>query len=129
MWDYVFKVKFTTANEYMIVPLAAFAINNNAAGTCEIYMQQLEEDTVESNHVVFGSLFLQQYISWWSYDYTTSSKTLSMQLSPTCTLTYAYIGSRAYTNGQVSPFLNLGGTTQTLLVNANSTNMRTTISA
>ena len=75
-------------------------------------MEYLDSATQpNSTHVVFGSMFLQQYINWWNYDYTTTptTTTLRMQLSTLQTLTGSYIG-----NAQIaiapSPFVNFGST-------------------
>ena len=100
----------------MIVPLGSLAANNAATGGCDIYLELLEEASQpESTNVVFGAMFLQQYIAWWSYDYsvTPAIETLRMQLSSTNTLNYAYIGNGIYQNG-VEPFVY---PTDTLTVN------------
>jgi hypothetical protein len=113
----------------MIVPLGAFAEDNSATGRCDLWLELLDEETQpESTHILFGSLFLQQYINWWSYDYSSGKavETFRMQLSPTNTLTYSYIGKAIYLNSNVSPFL-YPSTTQTINVNVDRTTKATTI--
>ena len=53
-------------------------------------------------------MFLQQYVNWWSYDYSSSdvAQTLSMQLSSHTTLTGSYIGNGVFAQAE-SPFIDI----------------------
>lgn len=58
-------------------------------------------------------MFLQQFINYWAYDYSTVPPTTTyyMQLSASNTLENSYIGNGTTTPG-TNPFLSLTGTTQ-----------------
>lgn len=124
LWAYSLKVQFEGQTNYLNVPLGGFAANNATSGGCDLYVEYLDTAT----DVVFGAMFLQQYIAWWHYDYALDQTSLGLQLSTTNTLTGAYIGAGAYAAG-TSPFVSNAGTVQNLQVTANSTTMRTTIKA
>ena len=53
-------------------------------------------------------MFLQQYVNWWSYDYSSSdvAQSLSMQLSSQTTLTGSYIGNDVFAQAE-SPFIDI----------------------
>ena len=81
-------------NEYILMPLSSLAVDNAETGKCDIYIQYLDPaQHTQSGKIVIGSLLLQQYKSLWDYDLVTSTTQFKMQLSSTCTLDFAYIGS------------------------------------
>jgi hypothetical protein len=114
----------------MNVPLAAFAVDG--INGCNMWIQYLNSDDYsQSDKVIFGSMFLQLYNNWWSFDYSAGTfinETLSMQLSANTTLNGAYIGNATFTEG-TDPFRNLEGTIQTLDVTVDSVWMHTVINA
>lgn len=70
LWSYSFKVQFNNTANYMIVPLSTIAAQN-ANGKCDLYLQFLDELTQPmSGQIVLGSMFLQQYVNYWQYNYT-----------------------------------------------------------
>jgi hypothetical protein len=126
LWNYSFKVQFDGQDNYINLPLSAFAVDNN--GECDLYIQYLDsEQNSQSDQIILGSMFLQQYINGWDYDLTAGTVTYYAELSSSCTLTGAYIGNGAAT-AAASPFISLQGTTQTIYVNTNE-KFQTTIGA
>lgn len=114
IWTYSFKIMFSdeTNNNYINMPLGALAADQN--GACNLYIQFLDEtEQPQSSQVVLGSMFLQQFINYWAYDYSTVPPTTTyyMQLSASNTLQNSYIGNGTTTPG-TNPFLSLTGTTQ-----------------
>lgn len=76
-WSYSFKIQFAGQSNYLNVPLAAFASDNATSGYCDLVIENLGEQS----EVVLGSMFLQQYIAYWQFDYTVPTApvtTLSM---------------------------------------------------
>ena len=130
LWDYSLNIQWQGASNYMNVPLAAFAVDG--INGCNMWIQYLNSDDYsQSDKVIFGSMFLQLYNNWWSFDYSAGTfinETLSMQLSANTTLNGAYIGNAAFTEG-TDPFRNLEGTIQTLDVTVDSVWMHTVINA
>ena len=130
LWDYSLKIQWEGASNYMNVPLAAFAVDG--INGCNMWIQYLNSDDYsQSDKVIFGSMFLQLYNNWWSFDYSAGTfinETLSMQLSANTTLNGAYIGNAPFAEG-TDPFRNLEGTIQTLDVTVDSVWMHTVIQA
>jgi len=56
-----FKVKYTGDNNYVIVPIAALAVDDTANSYCDIWVQYLETGTTQSENVIFGSLVNQLF--------------------------------------------------------------------
>jgi hypothetical protein len=80
------------------MPIGSLAADFN--GNCNLFLQYLDDETQpQSNQVVLGSMFLQQYINYWAYNYNTETPTTTyyMQISSTNSLTGSYIGNAAYT--------------------------------
>lgn len=82
----------------------------------------------QSDKVIVGSLLLQQYVNYWNYNLTDGSMSLSMYLSDMQNLTGSYIGQANLTEDP-TPFDLLNNSTQTLYVNADEYNFKTTIGA
>ena len=122
LWQYSFKILFEGNTNYINMPLGALAFDSGSQ--CEIFVQFLDEgNEPQSDEVIFGAMFQQQFINYWHYNYTNpvvNVTTLYMQMSPNNTLTGSYIGSGAYAKG-TNPFTNLVGTTQQFYVHHDHT--------
>lgn len=104
LWDLQFKVKFTGAENYVIVPVGSFSFNH--ASSCFLQIEPLIEGKPMSDQIVFGALFMQNFESQFLFNYTTDAENkTSLLLKPTSTvpLTGMYSGSATYTTG-VNPF-------------------------
>lgn len=109
LWNYGFALQFTGQTNYLTVPLGAFAVDA-ANGRCQLYVEYLDGDQQpQSNQIILGSLFLQQYVNYWTYDAVAQSTTLKMEVSANGKLTGTYIGAAAYANTLPNPFTNFVG--------------------
>lgn len=74
-----FQIKFEESENYLIVPLAAFAFDNTTDSTCTVYIQNL--NTTIGTPVVLGTMFLSQYVAYFENDYS-DGNTQRIQLTP-----------------------------------------------
>lgn len=128
-WSFRFDMSTSNDNDYMLVPLAALAVNNTATEQCDIYLQYLDPaQHTQSDHVVFGSLVMQLFKNYWEYDLAASppTTTLHIQLSDTNTITPSYIGSDTYMTTS-SPFTALYGAVEQIYINTDQFHYKTTI--
>lgn len=58
-----FKVKFTGENNYVVVPIAALAVDYDDGNNqyCDIWVQFLDSSNTQSDNVIFGSLINQLF--------------------------------------------------------------------
>jgi hypothetical protein len=65
LWHYYFKVQMAngTNTNFLTVPLASLAHYDNATGTCQLYVQLLNDHMglPETSNVVLGSMFMQNF--------------------------------------------------------------------
>lgn len=64
LWDYDFKVKFTSAGteDYLRVPLASFAANYaEEGGVCVIFVEYLDDSYNNSKFIIMGGMFFQSF--------------------------------------------------------------------
>ena len=66
LWSYSFRVQFANTTEYLIVPLATFAANQNLMGKnvteCVVYVENLNESLTNSVQIVLGNMFYQSFV-------------------------------------------------------------------
>ena len=128
-WSFRFDMSTANDNDYMLIPLAALAVNNTMTGQCDIYLQYLDPaQHTQSDHVIFGSLVLQLFKNYWEYDLAASppTTTLHIQLSDTNTISPSYIGSDTYSVTS-TPFTALYGAVEQIYVNTDPYHYKTTI--
>lgn len=87
-WSLMITNKFDIAADiYVTVPLSTFSANENNA--CSLYLQLLVSDDEKLNNtMVFGSMWLQNFIAYYEYDYSGVDNTnkLSLFMSKTYAL-------------------------------------------
>lgn len=128
LWSYGFALQFSGQTNYLTVPLGAFAVDNG--GKCQLMIEYLDGDqNAQSDQIILGSLFLQQYVNYWQYDTVAMTTTLSIEVSTNGALTGTYIGSAVYGNTLANPFTNFVGTAQTVVVNHDTIWMSTSVGA
>ena len=109
-YDWSLAFKFTLTNPYdtygkfTAVSLASFAVDNLEDGTCNLYIQNLGYPSDQP--VIFGSLFLQNFVAYFENDYETMTQSLTLNVSPTSVMPLTYTGEDADTTNQ-SPFNNI----------------------
>ncbi len=94
LWDYSFYLKFSVSDNYIIVPLAALALDVNSK--CELWISSLDQSNPVSDAIVLGSLFLQQFDTSTTYHYDNSTQVTWLQISQTTPFENIYIGNQAY---------------------------------
>lgn len=103
--EFAFKFNFsrTPYNNYMNVPLGAFAENVKVSGgatTCQVYVTYLDEYASQSESIILGGMWMQEFFTVYTNDY--SSLTADVQQSARI-----YVGQNAkldaYVGNQVLP--------------------------
>ncbi len=96
-WNsWVFKFKFAGTNQYVMIPLADLAYSRN--GRCYLAFSRLDMDVLtNSDQIILGASFLQQFNALFWYNYTAGTTTLSLTQSPNNTLSGFYLGNFNYT--------------------------------
>lgn len=130
-----FKIQFTGETNMITFPLGALAedvTDSQNNKQCHIYLQYLNSaQHTQSEHVIFGSLFMQQFVNYWKYDLSTTAATpaqYKFYKSQTNSLTGSYIGAATYAEG-TNPFTLLHNTTQQIYINADEGRYKTTVGA
>lgn len=129
LWNngWAFKIEFTGSSNYALFPLSALAVDNANTGQCDVFIQYLDARTyTQSDSVIFGTLFLQQFATLETYDLTAGTSSLSMYISDSCTLPNIYVGGASYAPA-ADPFTMLHGTSQQVFINADEFHYQTTI--
>lgn len=122
-------MQFEGVADYILVPINTFAVDNQLTGRCDLWIQYLDDkNQPQSNSVIFGSLFLQNFATYTSYDLGADTATINMALSTQTTMPGLYLGTQAVTDG-TDPFTLLYSSTQVLPVNHDLGNYMTTIGA
>lgn len=70
--DYTFKFKFVGADNYIRVPLGTFAQNVKGSGgvaVCNIDITYLDPLATQSNNIIFGGLFFQEFFGEFTNSY------------------------------------------------------------
>jgi hypothetical protein len=71
LWTYFLKVQLGSADSlYTTVNFGSFAIENTDEGTCDLYIQLLDSSNDREGHAIFGSLWLQNFVTLFSNDYS-----------------------------------------------------------
>ena len=76
VWEYEFFIGFEGARDlYFRIPLANFAtiVKGQRGGVCGIMVQNLDIESVDSNQIVFGSMFYQSVYVQYTVEETTTS--------------------------------------------------------
>jgi hypothetical protein len=110
LWNegWSFNIQFQGQEDYILFPIGALAVDN-ADSICELQIQYIERGlNSESNNVIFGTMFLQMYATYFEYDLTTNSTTLNLYISDSCTLNNVYMGNAAIAEAS-NPFTLLYG--------------------
>ena len=125
---WTFKIQFQGQDDYILFPIGALAVDN-ADNVCELQIQFLDVGlNAESNNVIFGTMFLQMYATYFEYDLTANTTTLNMYVSDSCTLYNVYMGTAAIAEA-ADPFTLLWGQSQEIYVNHDQYHYKTTIGA
>lgn len=111
---------FTTVN------FGSFAINN-ADGTCDLYMQVLQENQAQSTNVILGSMWMQNFNALFSYDNANQAQNVSLMVG-TNTLPGTVINSVKPVLNQTNAF-NWTAAPEMLSVSVNSTTMTASVMA
>ena len=106
LWTYSFQIKFTNNTNYIIVPLASFAVDNN--GVCDLYVESygVSNESGSSEYVILGSMFMQQVVVFFEYFLKVGDafqSQISMTLSNNYALSGSYIGSVSFSES-ADPF-------------------------
>jgi hypothetical protein len=122
-----FNFMFQGAVDYVLVPLGALAEEDTTNNVCNIHIQFLNDNKhSQSGQVVLGSMFLQMFKNYVQYDLATFVTTYQLQLSDSCTLNDAYIGSASLSELS-NPFRLLYGAAEQIFVNTDEYEYKTTI--
>ena len=122
-----FKIQFQGATDFVLFPIGALAEDDTQNGVCNVYIQYLDDlRHSQSSQVVLGSMYLQMFKNYVSYDLTSFTTTYKFQLSASCTLNTAYIGNVVPTSTE-SPFTALYGLQEQIFVNHDFFHYKTTI--
>ena len=84
-------MSFEYETNYMLVPLATFAVDNGTA--CEIYVKAQED---EISTAIFGTMFFQQFVAYYENGGNPQSaqrQNLTLALSPTAAMRRAILVS------------------------------------
>lgn len=102
--NFTFQMLFTGADNYIQVPVSAFAIEN---GDCYLFVNSLASSEVESTNIILGYMFFQEFNAQFNNFYdavtgimTTQTGTVTAQSTAANS---AYIGSQMLAMG-VDPF-------------------------
>lgn len=82
------------------MPLSNLAWDYN--GYCNIFVRHNDGTEVSNtNYIILGNMFLQQYLAWFDYDFsiTAPTSTLSLQMSDLNTISGCYLGNADMTIG------------------------------
>lgn len=104
MWDYDFKIQFTTTGDdnYIRVPLSTFASNYViSGGLCSIFVEYLDPTDDDSSQIILGGMFFQSIYA--RYSLTTTSSTIQLYAN-TNALPGTYVGNQAVTESPDSAF-------------------------
>lgn len=105
LWDFDFKIKFTTNldTNYMRVPLATFAANSDAdGGNCVIFVEFLDPYFSDSQSIILGSMFFQSIYAQYSLLGVNSVQVELFKNKNA--LASTYIGTQENTQMETSPF-------------------------
>jgi hypothetical protein len=81
LWNYFFKVQWELDGTYTTVNIGSFAIDNTVDGTCDLYLELLRPDdsfTDEKKHIVFGSMWLQNFVAFFEYTYSADDTVITL---------------------------------------------------
>jgi hypothetical protein len=132
LWQagWTFNFMFQGATDYVLFPLGALAEDDATTGECKIYIQFLNDSKhSQSSNVILGSMFMQMFKNYVSYDLTTPETIYQMQLSDSNTLNFAYIGSDTLAELD-TPFdllYNLAGGKEQIYINHDTYEYKSTI--
>ena len=102
-WNHTFSLKFAnTTSLYVYVPLSTFAFDSDH-GTCTIMIQELDaiQNPQSDSQVMLGTMFLQQFITEFTYNYTDQTSLMKFGVSDAYAMTGVYL-NEAYTNKAVN---------------------------
>lgn len=131
LWNngWAFNIMFQGATDYINFPLGALAEEDTTNSQCNIYIQILNDNHhAQSSQVVFGSMFLQMFKNYVSYDLASFTTTYKLQKSASCTLNNAYVGSASVSTAE-TPFTALYGAEEQIYINTDLYHYKTTIGA
>lgn len=104
--ELAFEIEWTYNVTYF--PVGAFAMTNpQNASECLLMIQNFVETNANvamNSTIVLGSMFLQQYNTWWQTDYTTNKTTLLLQHASNNTLLSSYTSKTVWKQANGDPF-------------------------
>ena len=109
--DFAFKFNFTNTNDgnYMRIPMAAFAeevLVGSGNSLCNLYVTYLDSNAEQSQDVILGGMFFQEFFGMFTNDYTQvndPTQEVSLWVGRDAKLN-AYIGNEVLPTG-VNPFV------------------------
>lgn len=107
--DFTFKVNFTGTENYIRIPLAAFAEENLVGGgnsICNIFVTYLDAMDAQSTNIIFGGMFFQEFFGVFTNDYANvydPLQDITLYVGRNAKLN-AYIGNEELALG-VNPFI------------------------
>ena len=101
LWDYDFKIKFSTSSSYIRVPLATFAADYEGHnGLCAILVEYLDDRVNDSKQILLGGMFLQSF--YLRVSQTAAATNLNLFINKNA-LPSTYLGNAVLPQGN-SPF-------------------------
>jgi hypothetical protein len=105
--SYSFQILFSSNNtDYIRLPLEAFAVDITVNSTCNINVVSLSPDQIQSNNVILGGLFFNEFVGVFQNTYNNSGFTdqsLELFINAYTNMTTAYIGDEILAEG-TNPF-------------------------